>query len=239
MYTPTPFLSSDPTSQDHPYAGYSFIKFKTQNYSKKRFAVNYSIELGFIGPNSKAQELQEFIHNIYGFEKADGWDYQIKNALAANLEFDYLKPLSHRESKRFDLTSKSSIIAGTILTEISTSMYSRINLSKKELKPFSNSSLFESNLSNKTEQHKEFFLFFKPKIGYAIYNAAIQGSFLNTDSPVTFRLKPLIIEIEAGIYYSLQKWNFKYSANLYKKKHEEMTNPYQNYGSILISYKFN
>jgi hypothetical protein len=239
MYTPTPALSHQPLLQDHPYAGHSFIKFKNQDFSKKQFSVKYSIELGVIGPNSKAQEFQEFIHNIYGFEKAEGWDYQIRNALALNIELNYLKPLSKKEKQHFDFTSKSSIIAGTTLTEITTSIYGRLNFLKKGLQTYSNSALFESNISNKSTNNKEMFFFLKPKIGYAIYNATIQGSFLNTNSPVTFKLRPLILEFETGLYYTTRNWNFKYSAKFYKKKHREMSNPYQNYGSILVSYKFN
>lgn len=239
MYTPTPALSNDPHLQDHPYAGHSFIKFKNQDFFKKQFSLKYSIELGVIGPNSKAQELQEFIHNIYGFEKAEGWDYQIKNALALNFELNYLIPFSKNKKQHIDFTSESSVIAGTTLTEITTGIYGRLNFLKKGLQSYSNSSLFESNISNKASNNKEMFFFLKPKIGYAIYNATIQGSFLNTNSPVTFELRPLIIEFEAGLYYSTRKWDFKYSANFYRKKHSEMSDPYQNYGSILVSYKFN
>lgn len=239
MYTPTPAFSDFPELQDHPFAGYSFLKFKTQDFYKKNHAIKYGVEIGTIGPNSKAQEFQEFIHNIYGFEKAVGWTYQIKNAFALNFDFEYLKPLTKKENSKIDFFSQTNISAGTIQTEITTNLTGRINLSKKILKPFFNSILFESNLSNNKNDAKEFFLFLKPKIGYAVYNATIQGSFLNKTSPVTFRLNPLILEFETGIYYALKRWNFKYSANFYKKKHSEMENPYQTYGSILVSYKFN
>lgn len=239
MYTPSPSLSFDPNLQDHPYAGYSFVKFKILDFFKNQSAIKYSIELGVIGPNSKAQEFQEFIHQVYGFENATGWEYQIKNALGLNFELSYLKPLLKNKPKFFDLTSESSIVAGTIITEINTSILGRVNLFKKTLQPFSNSVLFESNLSNDKTTHKELFLFLKPKIGYAIYNASIQGSFLNKKSPVTFGIKPLIVEFETGIFYVSNRWTFKYSANFYKKKHREMSSQYQNYGSIALAYRFN
>ena len=45
----------------------------------------------------------------------------------------------------------------------------------------------------------ESFIYLKPMLRYALYDATIQGSFLNKKSLVTKELIPLVFELELGI----------------------------------------
>lgn len=240
MYTPQ-FSSSESTeSIDRPYAGYTFIKYSLKFFSKKNYSLNSSFELGVLGPKSKAQETQEIIHNLYGFNPAIGWEYQIQNATGINFDFEFTKPFSRNQKKQIDFTSVSSLKLGTIISEITTAIYGRINLFKTPLNFYDNSILFESNLNHKqAAQKKELFLFLKPQIGYAFYNATIQGSLFNDKSPVTYDINPFLYEIEFGIKYAIKKMDLSYAIIKYSKKTDAMKENTNTYGSIKIAYKFN
>lgn len=77
MYTPQFANSLVPEAIDRPYAGYIFARYSQLFFSKKNFALKSSFELGLLGPGAMAQDLQNLIHNIYGFTHAEGWQYQI------------------------------------------------------------------------------------------------------------------------------------------------------------------
>jgi len=240
MYTPHHSDSPLIEEQDRPYAGYSFINYSRHYFNKQKYSFKAALEIGILGPNSKAREFQNTIHTIYGFQKSDGWDNQIQNALGVNFNFEYLKPLSKPSHSKIDLTSSSSLKLGTIFTNITTSIYIRLNLLKKPLNSFSNSILFKSNLSLKNSKHKnELFLFIRPQIGYAIYNATIQGGLFTNNSPVTFAITPFNFETEIGIKLALKRFDLEYTRTNYTKKLKEMIDNTNTYGSIKIAYKFN
>lgn len=240
MYTPKFSSSLNKEDIDRPYAGYSYLKYSLKYFSKKNYALKSSFELGILGSNSKAQEIQDVIHEIYGFPSTIGWEYQIENTLGINMELEFSKPFSKKEKKTFDFTSISSLQLGTIYTQLTTNVMSRINLLKKTLNSYNNSTLFESNLNHINGiQQNELFLYFKPQIGYALYNATIQGSMFHNESPVTYGIKGFIYEFELGIKFAIQRFDLSYSFIKYSKTTEKIENNTSNYGSITINYKFN
>jgi hypothetical protein len=240
MYTPQFLIYNFQETIDRPYAGFSFIKYSLTFFSKKNYSLKSSFELGVLGPKAMAQELQAVIHKAYGFISTDGWESQIKNALGINLGFQFTKPFSKTKKKRIDFTSVSSLKAGSILSEITTSIYGRFNLFRTSLNSYDNTVLFGSNLNFENEsQKKELFLFFKPQIGYALYNATIQGSFLNTNSPITYEINAFIYELEFGMRYAIKRFDVSYSFIKYSRKTDAIEDKTNNYGVIKIAYKFN
>lgn len=240
MYTPQFASSKSIDVIDRPYAGYIFARYSQLFFSKKNYGLKSSFELGLLGPDAMAQDVQGIIHDLYGFKPTEGWQYQIKNTLGLSMEFLFLKPFNKIEKKRVDFTSTTSLRLGTIFSELTTNIYGRINLFKSPLTNYSNSTLFGSNLNLKSEQQKkELFLFVKPQIGYALYNATIQGSLFNDNSPITFGINSFISEIEFGIKYAIKKFDLSYSIIKYSKKTEVMVENTNTYGTIKIAYKFN
>lgn len=240
MYTPQFANSFFTEAIDRPYAGYLFAKYSQLYFSEKNYGLKSSFELGLLGPDAMAQDLQNLIHNIYGFSPAEGWQYQIENTLGIGIDFLFLKPFSKAERKRIDFTSTTSIKLGTIFSEIHTNLYGRINLLKTNLNNYSNTTLFASNLNKENNlQKNELFLFIKPQIGYALYNATIQGSLFNNNSPITFGINSFIYEIEFGLKYAIKRFDLSYSVIKYTKKTEAIEENTNTYGSIQIAYKFN
>lgn len=239
IYTPNSASTPDPLQQDRPYAGYSYVSYSALHFHKKNYAYKTYLDIGILGPNSKAQQLQGFIHDIYGFERPEGWDYQIKNALGLNANIEFIKPFSNKQSNVLDFTSVTSLKVGTVFTEITTSIYARLNLFTSPLNLFSNSILFQSNLnSDRKNQKNELFIYIKPQIGYATYNATIQGSIFTKNNPVTYALKPFLYEFEIGIKCSIKNFDFEYYINKYQKKNKEMLVNFNTYGAIKLAYKF-
>lgn len=241
IYTPFNPTVSIKQLHDRPFAGLLFGNFGVNTFYKNESIIKYSVSFGVIGSNSYARELQKFIHDIYGFKNAIGWKYQIANALALNGNISYIKSLVKDASFTNDINWVNTLNVGTVFSDISTGFYTRIGLTS--LQPLTNSIAFNGNLNNAStgfNNKKEVFLYFKPMFSYVHYDATIQGSFLNKNSPVTYLLKPFKFSLETGIRFTSNRFNFGYSIHYYTKKLKSVRVPKGNfYGSLQFNYQFN
>ena len=238
MYTPYKAVVNNVLKHDRPFAGYLYGSFGINRVYKNKQILNTTIQIGTLGSNSFAEELQEFIHDIYGFEKAVGWDYQIKNAFALNLNAEYLKALIKNETKSFDVTWVNQLNLGTIYTNISSGFYARIGF--KPLQNLTNSIAFNTNLNNEQTssfRKAESFFYMKPMLRYAIYDATLQGSFLNKNSLVTKELIPIVFDVELGVNFTLNRLNFGYAFIYNTNKSKDLRYNYgHKYGRVSINY---
>ncbi|WP_299062292.1 lipid A deacylase LpxR family protein [uncultured Polaribacter sp.] len=238
MYTPFRAVVRNVLNHDRPFAGYLYGSFGIKNIYKNHQILNTNIQIGVIGSNSYAEELQGFIHDIYGFEKAVGWKHQIKNAFALNFNAAYLKTILKSKEKRFDLTWHNNLNLGTVYTNISSGLQARIGFIP--LQEIMNSIGFNTNLNN--EQHKTFnesesFFYAKPMLRYALYDATLQGSFLTPKNSITKELKPVVFDVEVGIKCTLNRFNFGYAFMYNTSKSKDLRYNYgHKYGRITINY---
>ncbi len=239
LYSPSKANVRSLSEHDRPFAGYLFAGFGMSFFSKKNEIIKINSEIGVIGPSAFGEESMNFVHDIYGFEPATGWKYQIQNAFALNLNATYIKRISNSEYFDFNWVNNGNL--GTIFTDLSTGFMSRIGI--KPLQDMANSIAFNSNLNNtlsKFNNEIEVLFYVNPMLRYAIYDATIQGSFLNTNNIVTYELKPIVLTTELGFKFTSGRFNFKYAIIHHTKKLRSTNVPNNNfYGSIAINYQFN
>ena len=138
----------------------------------------------------------------------------------------------------FDVSNYNTLKLGTIFTSVSSGVYSRIGF--KKLQPFNNSVAFNSNLNKSKQNHSESFVFIKPMLNYVLYDATIQGSFLNKTSPVTFDVMPFNFSLEIRYKYYRKRFLYGYTYTYHTKKLKSLKATNSNsYGSIYIGYYFN
>lgn len=238
MFTPYKAIIRTIEEHDRPFAANIYASFGFINSYKNERLLSSSIQVGTLGKKAFGKELQDFIHNLYGFQKAIGWRYQIKNALGVNLNLTYVKQLKKSKSNYFDISAINKLNIGTVYTNIASGLYSRIGL--KPLQKLANSIAFKTNINSSNTvyvREVESFIFIKPMLNYVLYDATIQGSFLNTTSKITGNLVPLVFSIKAGIRFTANRFNFGYAFNYNtnKSKHLRYNNG-QTYGTITINY---
>lgn len=238
MYTPYKSLVNSPMEHDRPFAGYLYVGFGVNRAYKNNQILKTSLQVGVIGSNSFARELQEFIHNIYGFKKATGWEYQIKNAFGLNFNTNYSKTVIDSKKKYFDISWINSLNLGSVITNTSSGFYTRVGFIP--LQKSTNTIAFNTNLNNKHTNYfreTESFLYVKSMLNYVFYDATLQGSFFNKTSPITKKIIPLILNIEVGLKFTVNRLNFGYVFNYYTKKSKGLRYNYgDQYGRITINY---
>jgi hypothetical protein len=238
MYTPYRASIESKLFHDRPFAGYLYGNFGIHRFYKQQKSLSTAIQIGTIGTNSFAKELQTFVHDIYGFRRPIGWKYQIKNAFALNFSVDYNDFIVKNETYNLDLTWINTLNAGTVYTNVSSGFYARFGFIP--LQSVTNSIAFGSGLNTVNHQlkrEKESFIFIKPTLRYALYDATIQGSFLNPTSEITKDLNPIVFNIEMGLLCTLKRFNLGYIVNYNTNKSKELRNlTGHTYGRILINY---
>src|SRR5690606_23524284 len=109
-------------------------------------------QLGYIGPNSFAEETQRLIHKVFDYKTVFGWQHQIRNAAALQTGVLYSAKISaDKKIAPADFHFQADVTAGTVFTGATVGILSRIAL--KPLLPVYESNLHGAALSrDKTEQ---------------------------------------------------------------------------------------
>lgn len=238
MYSPRNIYKYEEEMFDRPFAGYLFGEFGNTNFYTNQAVFKKYFQIGYVGPNSFADKVQSGTHRMFHYTAFEEWDYQIKNTLGIQIYAMFAKPfLGGIKSKRIDFQSQSEVKLGTIFTSLSTGFVTRIGI--KKLVPLSDSNFHGASLnSGGRPLESEFYFYMAPSFNYQIYDATIQGSLFNDDSPVTFNITPFRFNGEAGLRYRKNNLNLSY-AFVYRGKElksDGMTGYF--YGSIGISYLF-
>lgn len=233
IYNPRNMKSPFPEDHDRPYAGYLFAEYNSTKMFQSNTVFGMSFRLGVIGPDSKAEEFQKWMHNAFGFGHLIGWENQIQNVLAVQFGMNYSKPFLSgitTDKMDFHLTGQTEI--GTAFLSATIGTLGRISL-MESITPMQDSN-FYNGLGN---SKKELYFYVLPKINLQFYDATIQGSLFNGDSPVTFDLEPLRFKGEAGFKFKYNQYNLSCSFNYTTKEIKSSATDYY-YGSLVGSYVF-
>lgn len=238
MYNPITGSIPNPARHDRPFAGYLYAGSSVHLFSKKESYLKLGVELGTVGPDALGEDAQELLHKIVGFYDIEGWEYQIKNELAANLTVQYTKLLTRDQSNKTDLSLESYANIGTTFNGAGLGILFRTG----KINQLFNSSSTNAAISNNSSAEKlvknEFFFYAKPQLNFVAYDATVQGSLFNNNSPITFGTKPLVFAQQIGLNYSTPRFTIDYSI-LFKSKEIKSVAKAHQYGTISMFYRFN
>ncbi|WP_026977431.1 lipid A deacylase LpxR family protein [Flavobacterium tegetincola] len=237
IYNPQTIRAERIDYNDRPFAGVLFAEAGIHHFYSNESVLKLIAQVGFMGPNAFGQETQEFFHTTFGYKKVSGWQYQMHNALLVQAEVFYAKKLYTLNDKNtLDILAQAEVKLGTILNEITVGPVLRIGF--KNLLPVSDSNLYDAALryDQNYKDTSEFYFFISPKVNYQGYDATIEGSLFDDNSPVTFPLVPFRFQGEAGFKYRKNRWNLSYTFNYTSQEVDNIVNEGYYYGSIGIGY---
>lgn len=233
IYNPRNVKSIFPEDHDRPYAGYLFAEYNSTKMYQSNKVFGMSFRLGIVGPDSKAEDFQKWMHNAFGFGHLIGWEHQIQNLFAIQYGVNYSLPFCSKTTTDkidFHLTAQAEI--GTAFSSATVGILGRISLTES-ITAMQNSN-FYNGLGN---SNKELYFYVLPKINLQFYDATIQGSLFNDDSAVTFDLNPIRFKGEAGLKFKYSQFNLSCSFNYTTNEIRNSATDYY-YGSVTGSYVF-
>lgn len=237
IFNPQTVKAQNPNVHDRPFAGYLFGQYaRSWLYTGESVLKIYG-QLGVVGPSSGAEEVQKLIHNLFNYKPVRGWEYQIRDVAAVQLGSFYSHNLL--SSKSWDLNINGTAVAGTVAGSAAVNVLSRIGL--KPLLAVFDSALYGAAANADPESYKtqsEFYFYISPGYSYQFYDATIEGSMFNDDSPITWELVPLRFNGEAGFRYRKDRLNISYAFVYRGKEVDNWVNTGYFYGSISASWLF-
>ncbi len=242
IYTPEDIERSWLLVDDRPYAGYTYLQTSLQQ-SHNNSLQSLSLQLGIIGPSSKMEKVQRFIHDLIGSPETNGWEHQLQDEFTAQLNYSYKK---HYETTNF-MDLEASVISevgfdlGNVSTKIFTGALYRIgwNIPKDYgTYPIDGSSYSKIplNPTTKLSTNKWSFSFnLSAKINLIAQNIFLDGNTIRDSHSVAKNY----LTLDSGYGLSVGYGRFGFD---YLRKHT--TNEYKgqdkinSYGSFIFSYNF-
>lgn len=229
-YTPDylPDGSVDVT-EERPYAGWSYGTY-SQTIAFSKSYLRLGVDVGILGPDSKAGEVQNWFHRLIDDVELQGWENQLPNQLGVNLKGTYGFGLYKRKS--FDFYATADVSLGNIYIYAQPILNARLG----KFASIQNS-IAQSNQLLASKNQIEYFLDLGLGVKASAYNATIQGNmFQNND---LFSQD----EINNFIFTSYVGLNFLYKATSVKLKYNVSTgnlnsSDINRYGALSIAQRF-
>lgn len=238
MYNPYSGYAPDPATQDRPFAGYLYAEGAMNLFYSNESSLRTSVQVGTTGKNSLAEAGQKLLHRTFGFYETGGWEQQIKNELALNLSAQYTKLLTRVADNAVEFSFEGYANLGTTFSGAGAGILFRTGSLNQLFNSAYTNAVIGNNAKTKALVKHEFFFYAKPQLNVVAYDATIQGSLFNNDSPVTFNQKPIVFAQQLGVNYSSQRFTVDYSM-LFKTKEIKSTAKAHQWGSISLFYRFN
>lgn len=220
---------------DRPITGYLYVNGEMSWYSKKEEAISLGMELAVIGKKAFGEDIQRSFHQLFGFYKINGWQYQLNNAVGVDMRGSYSRLLLRDTKKWFDVFINSAASLGLNNTRLSIGpsiRFGRIN-------PLFESAAVGSRLQSGTNKpDREFYFFYRPLLNWVVYNSTIQGGMLASHNrPITFDIKPLVFSQVIGFQMATDHIGLNIN---YIHTTREVVNQLDmhKYGSLGVTYYF-
>lgn len=196
MYTPTIPETETILYGDYPFSGFLTVgQFSESYHLDKKLVVKSSIEFGVLGPASLSGSVQASVHK----EMPSGWKYQIANSPVINYSVWVEKGIISNGYFEWNAVLRGHV--GTLFDNIETGTFIRIG----NFTPVVRGPRFLTCFG-KQKKHLQYWFFLKGGLQFTAYNATLQGSMFNNNSPYTVSssdISRVVAKASAGIalYY--------------------------------------
>lgn len=205
MFTPSRFYDSLPIA-DRPYAGCTSLGLTHISRSKTRaIGLTSTYSLGVLGKYSGQSWIQKNWHDVAQKTFVKGWESEIANDIALNINFLGEKRL-YQPSKNVDLLGFSTLNIGTVENYIGFGALMRLGW----FADYFSSPTF----ANFETAQRQLFTILKPQIRFVGQNSLLQGGVFNRSSPYTLSAKSLnyiYFQFEIGYGLSIGRYHFSFT----------------------------
>ncbi len=230
IYTPdNPGHPSQRKSEDMYFAGWLYGGMFVQRATNDVLE-HIELNVGVIGPSSKAEEVQDEIHEWLRSDKPEGWENQISDEPAA--DFTYVRqyritdgPL--KPTDKTDVIAEYGFTAGSVHRHVQAGLTFRygFNLGNTFGPGRMNLPSGISIFRKKTDKSGYFFARFGAR-------AVEYNRFLTGLSP-----EPLVGELQIGAVYTYKSFEIGYSQTFFTQEFKEQSGK-DSLGTVSVSYLF-
>ncbi|WP_261842076.1 lipid A deacylase LpxR family protein [Aliamphritea ceti] len=240
IYTPSDINRTTVDPDDRPYAGWLYLGVG-YNQNNDRWMDSTQLNIGIVGPAALGQEAQDFIHDLRGFEKFEGWDNQLHNELG--VQFVYETKYRQSEYKlvddiNYDIIYHSGFSLGNVATYLNAGAELRIgwnlpnDFGTSTLRPGGdNSAPGRYKLGTTTSVHA----FLSADARLVARDIFLDGNTFSNSHSIDKEY--LVGDLAAGVAMLNGRWKFAY-AQIFRTKEFKGQPHSHSYGSFSVTYNF-
>ncbi|MDB5015844.1 MAG: hypothetical protein JWQ84_676 [Mucilaginibacter sp.] len=222
---------------DRPFAAYLYVGSTLNLLYKNESNLKIGAQIGFIGPNALGKQIQDFVHDNFGFYHPSGWEYQINNEFELNLSAEYNKLLARASWIDVSLSAYANL--GNGFTGAGVGPLLRLGAFNQLFNSVSTQSTAIQNPTFNPLHKHELFFYYKPLFNYVAYDATIQGGLFDNHSglEITKDKEPFIFSNQLGVAFTTNRFTFDIAAIFHTKDAKEMVQSHQ-WGTVTGTYRF-
>lgn len=232
--------ADQPRLIDRPFAGYLYIGSNLNLLYKNESTLKLSAQLGIIGPSAFGKQVQNFVHDNFGFYHPSGWEYQVDNNVVLNLSAEYNKLIAR--GKYIDVSLAGYANLGNGFSGAGLGPLVRLGSFNQLFHSISTQSTAIQNDDVAPLHKNELFLYYKPQFNYVAYDATIQGGLFTTRSTaseeITLTKEPFIFSQQVGVAFTTRRLTFDIYAIFHSIDVKQMKSSHQ-WASVTGVYRFN
>jgi hypothetical protein len=232
------YNGADQTSLiDRPFAAYLYIGSTLNFLYKNESNLKIGAQIGVVGPDAFGRQIQNYVHDNFGFYHPSGWQYQINNEFELNLSAEYNRLIAR--GSWIDLSLASYANLGNGFTGAGAGPMVRLGSFNQLFNSVSTQSTAIANdVTNPLHKH-ELFFYYKPLFNYVAYDATIQGGLFDNHSglEITRNKEPFIFSQQVGVAFSANRFVFDIAAIFHTLDDKEMVQTHQ-WGTVTGLYRF-
>lgn len=239
MYTPLDRTRTDLVINDRPYAGWLFggIGYHSRNSNQLD---SIAVNIGIVGSAALAQEAQDFIHDLRGFKKFQGWDNQLSNELGIAIVYEHKDRVLNgimAPGLGHDVITHFGASIGNVATYLNGGMEFRVGWN---IPPDFGTSSLRTGGDNAapgsgSNKHAGLHLFASLDARWVARDIFLDGnSFSNSHS---VNKEPLVADLAAGVSFSTRDFKLSY-AQISRTREFKLQQSSHSYGSLSLSMTF-
>jgi len=241
IYTPQDTESYDLVVDDRPYAGHMYlgaaIHTRTDNHKH-----TWELNLGIVGPDSHADDLQEWLHEQTGSDPANGWDNQLKNEATLDVFFETKRRLLRKRvttGTGFDLITHLGGRVGNVAIYANTGLEMRYGWHLPDnfgICTIRGGCEIQPAFNGNGHRRKNSLYFFTSAEGRAVaHDIFLDGNTFRDSHHVD--KEPLVGDLIVGFIFNIGRITSSYSYIFRTRQFKDHgTSP--EYGAISISFSF-
>ncbi len=229
--------ADQPSLVDRPFAAYLYMGSTLNFLYKNESNLKISAQIGFVGPDALGKQVQDFVHDNFGFYHPSGWEYQINNDFELNLSAEYNKLLAR--ASWIDVSLTSYVNLGNGFTGAGIGPLVRLGSFNQLFNSVSTqSTVSRKNIPGLLHKH-ELFFYYKPVANYVAYDATIQGGLFDNHSglEITKDKEPFIFSQQFGVAFTTSRFVFDIAAIFHTLDDKEMLQTHQ-WATVNGLYRF-
>ena len=231
MFTPKNLKTSNVVTNDRPYAGWLYFGLVRENRGTSFPGLptldHLELDLGVIGPDALAEEVQSTFHSIVGAIPPNGWDHQLPNEpgvlLLARREW-LLWETGTDDALKIQMIPNATVTLGNVITAAQIGTMVRVGHH------------IPDEFSKTMVPRVGWYAFSEIDARGVLYNAFLDGTLGEEDASHVDK-EPGVAVLRAGLALVFKHFELSYTYNYLTREFEEQKK-YDAYGSLTLVWRY-